>query len=97
MSSQLSVLNKTNYLLETQFTKIKQIEELNDNERSLVLQTISVTPESISPSIMLYNGLRVTLKLRFSTFGHEGPWSGPIPLHAVELVNGNQNSWLVKS
>lgn len=94
MSSQLSVLNKTDYLLDARFTKIKQI---GDQKDDLVLQTLSVTPENNSPSIMLYNGLKVTLKLCFHTPNHEGPWSGPIPLHAVELVSGNQNSWLVKS
>jgi len=96
VSSQLSVLNKTNYLLDARFTKIKQVEEQKDHH-NLVLHTLSVAPENSSPSIMLYNGLKVTLKLRFHTPNYEGPWSGPIPLHAVELVNGNQNSWLVKS
>lgn len=95
VSSQLSVLNKTNYLLDARFTKIKQVEEQKDLN-NLVLQTLSVSPENNSPSIMLYNGLKVTLKLSFHTPNHEGPWSGPIPLHAVELTNGNQNSWLVK-
>lgn len=97
MSSQLSILNKTNYLLDARFTKVKQIEEQKDSHQNLVLQTLSVAPKNISPSIMLYNGLKVTLKLRFNTANHEGPWSGPIPLHSVEFVNGIQNSWLVKS
>lgn len=96
MSSQLSILNKTNYLLDARFTKIKQVEEQKDHQ-NLVLHTLSVAPENNSPSIMLYNGLKMTLKLCFHIPNHEGPWSGPIPLHAVELVNGNQNSWLVKS
>jgi hypothetical protein len=82
--------------LDARFTKIKQIEEQKDHH-NLVLHTLSVAPENNSPSIMLYNGLKVTLKLCFHTPNHEGPWSGSIPLHAVELVNGNQNSWLVKS
>jgi len=82
--------------LDARFTKVKQVEEQND-KHNLVLQTLSVAPENNSPSIMLYNGLKVTLKLSFHTPNHEGPWSGPIPLHAVELANGNQNSWLVKS
>lgn len=95
ISSQLSILNKTNYLLDARFTKVKEVDERKD--QNLVLQTLSVAPENISPSVMLYNGLKVTLKLRFNTTNQEGPWSGPIPLHAVEFVNGNQNSWLVKS
>ncbi|XP_025418587.1 vacuolar protein sorting-associated protein 13B-like [Sipha flava] len=96
VSSQLSILNKTNYLLDAQFTKIKQIEEQKDSHQNLVLQTLSIAPENFSPSIMLHNELKVTLKLRFYTPNLEGPWSGPIPLHAVQTVNGNQNSWLVK-
>lgn len=95
MSSQLSVLNKTNYLLDARFTKVKEVNE--QKNQNLVLHTLSVAPENISPSIMLYNGLKVTLKLRFKTTNQEGPWSGPIPLHAVEFVKGTQNSWLVKS
>lgn len=82
--------------MDARFTKVKQVEEQKD-QHNLVLQTLSVAPENNSPSIMLYNGFKVTLKLSFHTHNHEGPWSGPIPLHAVELVNGNQNSWLVKS
>lgn len=98
VSSQLNVLNKTDYLLDARFTKMKQIEEQNDrNNQNLVLQTLSIAPENISPSIMLNDKLKVTLKLRFFTDDHEGPWSGPIPLHAIEHINGNQNSWLVKS
>lgn len=97
MFSQLSIINKTNYVLDARFTKMKQLEEQKDTDQSLVLQTLSITPESISPSIMLYNGLKVTLKVRFSTPENEGPWSGPIPLYSVDLVNGYQNSWLVKS
>jgi len=85
-------------LLDARFTKIKQVEEKKDNcHQNLVLHTLSVVPQNISPSIMLYNGLKVTLKLRFYTPDHEGPWSGPIPLHSVEFSNENQNSWLVKS
>lgn len=84
-------------MLDARFTKVKQIEEQNDSNQNLVLQTLSVAPENISPSIMLYNGLKVTLKLRFNTVHHEGPWSGPIPLHSVEFDSGIQNSWLVKS
>jgi hypothetical protein len=83
--------------LDAQFTKIKQIEEQKDSHQNLVLQTLSIAPENFSPSIMLHNELKVTLKLRFYTPNLEGPWSGPIPLHAVQTVNGNQNSWLVKS
>lgn len=84
--------------MDARFTKIKQIEEHKDSDQNLVLQTLTIAPEHISPSIMLYNGHKVTLKLRFYTPNHEGgPWSGLIPLHAVEFVNGNQNSWLVKS
>lgn len=83
--------------MDARFTKIKQVEEKKDGHQNLILQTLTVAPENISPSIMLYNGLKVTLKLRFCTSNHEGPWSGPIPLHAVEFINGNQNSWLVKS
>lgn len=83
--------------MDARFTKVKQVEEQKDSHQNLVLQTLSVAPENFSPSIMLHNGLKVTLKLRFYTPSHEGPWSGPIPLHAVEIVNGNQNSWLVKS
>jgi len=97
VSSQLSILNKTNYFLDARFTKVKQIEEQNDSHQNLVLQTLSVAPENSSPSIMLYNELKITLKLRFSTDNHEGPWSGPIPLHSIEYVNEIQNSWLVKS
>lgn len=97
MSSQLSILNKTNYLLDARFTKIKQVDEQKDGHQNLVLQTLTVASENISPSIMLYNELKVTLKLRFNIPNEEGPWSGPIPLHAVDFVNGNQNSWLVKS
>lgn len=83
--------------MDARFTKIKQVEEQKDGHQNLILQTLTVAPENISPSIMLYNGLNVTLKLRFHTSNHEGPWSGPIPLHAVEFINGSQNSWLVKS
>jgi len=82
--------------LDARFTKVKQVEGQKD-PHNLVLQTLSISPENNSPSIMLYNGLKVTLKLSFHTSNNEGPWSGLIPLHAVELVNGNQNSWLVKS
>lgn len=84
--------------MDAQFTKIKQIEEQKEDiDQKLVLQTLTVSPENISPSITLYNGLKVTLKLRFYTSNHNGPWSGLIPLHAVEFDNENQNSWLVKS
>lgn len=84
-------------MLDARFTKIKQVEEQKDSQQNLVLQTLSIIPENTSPSIMLYNGFKVTLKLRLHTPDYEGPWSGPIPLHSVELINGNQNSWLVKS
>lgn len=97
MSSQLSILNKTNYLLDARFTKIKQVDDQKDSQQNLILQTLSVASENISPSIMLYNELKITLKLRFNIPNEEGPWSGAIPLHAVEFVNGYQNSWLVKS
>lgn len=83
-------------MLDAQFTKIKQVDEQKDNHQNLALQILTVLPENISPSIMLYDGLKVILKLRFSTHEKEGPWSGSIPLHVVE-INGNQNSWLVKS
>lgn len=82
--------------MDARFTKIKQIDEKNDSRQNLVLQTLTIPSENISPSIMLYNGLKVTLKLRFYTPENEGPWSGSIPLHVVE-INENQNSWLVKS
>lgn len=83
--------------MDARFTKIKQIPEQKNSDQNLVLQTLTVLPENISPSIMLHNELKVTLKLRFHSPNHEGPWSGSIPLHAVEFVGGNQNSWLVKS
>lgn len=84
--------------MDARFTKIKQVnKQKNSNQQNLVLQTLSVTSENISPSIMLYNAYKVTLKLRFHVPNQEGPWSGPIPLYSVEFVNGNQNSWLVKS
>lgn len=84
-------------MVDARFTKIKQIEEQSSCHKNLVLQTLCIASENISPSIMLYDKLKITLKLRFHTIDHDGPWSGPIPLHAVELVSGNQNSWLVKS
>ncbi|XP_050421986.1 intermembrane lipid transfer protein VPS13B-like isoform X2 [Adelges cooleyi] len=96
VSSQLNILNKTHYFLDARLAKIKQCDGQKNINQHLVFEMLSVQPGNVSPSIALHAGLKVTLKLRFFSSNFDGPWSGPIPLHSVEPINGNQNSWLVK-
>ncbi|XP_050539664.1 intermembrane lipid transfer protein VPS13B isoform X2 [Daktulosphaira vitifoliae] len=95
ISSQLNIINKTHYFLDARLTKIKPVEEKINIQQSLIIETLPLNPNNISPSMPLHEELKLTLKLRFSSVS-EGPWSGPIPLYTVELSNKNKHFWLVK-